>query len=287
MCSPCRDLLVFAALMCAFPSFATEANSMDGANEPRVLKVVSDANNLPFSNEKQEGFENRIAELIARELHAQLQYTWRATRRGFMRESLKQGDCDITMASPLGTDRALTTIPYYRSTTVFVTRADRDLDIRTFDDPRLRDLKIGVQIVGDDGVNPAPAMALGQRGIVNNVVGYTVYGDYKEPNPPARILDAVAKGDVDIAGVWGPFAGYFAARSPVPLKITPVQQDDDPGISYAFDICVGVRKTEPQLRDEISAIIERNRGAIENILNEFHIPHVPVKEPAGREADHD
>jgi mxaJ protein len=258
-----------------------------GESPQRMLKVVSDANNLPYSNEKEEGFENRIAELIARELHAKLEYTWRATRRGFMRESLKQGDCDIAMAVPAGMDRVLTTVPYYRSTTVFVTRQDRGNDIRTFDDPRLHDLKIGVQIVGDDGVNPAPAMALGRRGIINNVVGYTVYGDYKEPNPPARILDAVANGEVDIAGVWGPFAGYFAARSSVPLKVTPVEQQDEPGIAYAFDICVGVRRTEPQLREEINGVIQRNRPAIQSVLDEFHIPHVPVKQASNREPDDD
>lgn len=261
----------------ALPAVAVEA-SADDSTPARVLKIVSDANNLPFSNEKEEGFENRIAELIARELQAEIHYTWRATRRGFMRESLKQGDCDLVMAAPKDTDRALTTVPYYRSVYAFVTRQDRALDIKSFDDPRLRNLKIGVQIVGDDGVNPAPAMALGERKIINNVIGYTVYGNYTEANPPARILDAVARGEVDIAGVWGPLAGYFAPQSTVPLRVTPVDMPNEPGIAYAFDICVGVRKSEPQLRDEINGIIRHSRSQIAEILDAYRIPRVPVND---------
>src|SRR3954469_168427 len=135
----------------------------------RVLRISADPNNLPFTNERREGFENKIAELLAREMGAELHYAWRAQRRGFFRESLKGGECDLVLGVPAGFERALTTAPYYRSSYVFVSRKDRHLDVRTFDDPALRTLKIGVQLVGDDGVNPPPAHALAARGIIDNV----------------------------------------------------------------------------------------------------------------------
>ena len=120
-----------------------------------------------------------------------------------------------------------TTRPYYRSSYVFVSRADRDLGLTSFDDPRMRTLRIGVQMIGDDGANAPPAHALARRGIIANVMGYTVYGDYREANPPARIIDAVTGGDVDVAVVWGPLAGYFARQQPVPLVVTPVAPSID------------------------------------------------------------
>ena len=89
-------------------------------------------------------------------------------------------------------------------------------------DPRLRHLRIGVHLIGDDGVNPPPAHALGEQGIVDNVVGYMIYGDYREPNPPARIVEAVATGELDVAAVWGPIGGYFAKHASGALKAVPI-----------------------------------------------------------------
>ena len=178
------------------------------ARGERVLRVCADPNNLPFSNEREEGFENRLAELLARELGAErVEYTWWAQRRGFFRNTLNAGLCDVVMGVPSSVELAATTRPYYRSTYVFVTRADRGLDIRSLDDEALRRVRVGVSIIGDDYANAPPAHALAQRGIVGNVVGFSVYGDYAQPNPPARIVEAVAAGDVDVAVVWGPLAG--------------------------------------------------------------------------------
>src|SRR5689334_18377660 len=189
--------------------------SHDTASGARVapLRVCSDPNNLPFSDRQEQGFENRIAELVARELGTHVEYTWWAQRRGFVRSTLRAGECDLVMGVPSSMEMVLATAPYYRSTYVFVSRRDRSQPITSFDDPRLRHLKIGVQLIGDDGVNSPPAHALSNRGIVRNIVGYTVYGDYAKPHPASRIIDAVIKGDVDVAVVWGPLAGFFAARS--------------------------------------------------------------------------
>ena len=244
------------------------------AEEQRVLRIAADPNNLPFSNERLEGFENKIAELIAHELHCKIEYHWRAQRRGFFRETLKSGDVDLVLGVPAHFDMALTTAPYYRSTYVFVTRADRTLHVSSFDDPELRKLRIGVQLIGNDGVDTPPAHALATRAIVNNIVGFTLYGDYTQRNPPARIIDAVANGNIDVAVVWGPLAGYFAKQSTIPLELTPVAPEKDGPLRFAFDVSLGVRKNNPALRDQLNDFLTGHREEIDRILNEYNIPRV-------------
>jgi mxaJ protein len=244
--------------------------------DARELRVCADPNNLPFSNESGEGFENKIAQVVADEMHAKLRYTWWAQRRGFIRNTLRAELCDVIIGLPTSVELARTTAPYYRSSYVFVWRKDRALDIRSLDDPRLRDLRIGVQIVGDDGANTPPVHALANRGIVRNVRGYSVIGDYRDANPPARVIDAVARGEVDVAIAWGPLAGYFATREPVALAFAPVSpQIDVPFLPMVFDISMAVRREDAALGQELEAILERRRGAIERILDEFGVPRVP------------
>src|SRR4029079_17948612 len=180
-------------------------------------------NNLPFSNDKLQGFENRLAEIVARDLRATIAYTWWAQRRGYVRNTMQAGLCDVLMGVPAAFERTLVTRPYYRSSYVFVSRPGGRLGhVHTFDDPALRRARIGVQLVGDDGQNTPPAHALADRGVVANLVGYTLYGNYVDPNPPARIVESVGRGDVDVAVVWGPLAGYFAPRQTPPLTLQPV-----------------------------------------------------------------
>jgi mxaJ protein len=151
------------------------------------------------------------------------------------------------------------------------------LKIASFDDPQLRRLHIGVQLIGDDGTNTPPAHALSNRGIIKNVKGYTVYADYRQPNPPARIIDAVASGEVDVAVAWGPLAGYFAKRESVALDLTPViPQIDLPFLPFVFDISMGVRRGNDALRQELNGIIERRRAEIDRILAEYGVPRVDV-----------
>ena len=211
----------------------------------RELRVCADPNNLPFSNERGEGFENKIAELIASELNVKVSYTWWAERRGFIRNTLNAGSCDLVPGTTNGIEMLRTTRPYYRSGFAFVTRADQP-QVSSFDDPRLRKLTIGIQLVGEDGSNPPPAEALGRRGLIDNVRGYSVYGDYRDETPASAIIHAVAKGDIDVAIVWGPVAGYFASREGVPLRVTLVSpQNDGPRLPMVFDINMGVRKDDP------------------------------------------
>ena len=238
-----------------------------------ALRVCADPNNLPFSNDRGEGFENKIAELISSEMHLPIEYTWWAERRGFFRNTLRSGKCDVVIGVPQDFELAATTKPYYRSTYVFVMRSDRGLKIDSLDDPELRTLKIGVQLVGDDGTNTPPAHALANRGLIENVRGYTLYGNYNEEAPPSRIINAVARGDVDIAIVWGPLAGYFAQQPPVSLELRPVKPEMDlPSLPFVYDISVGVRRGENELKTKIDNILDRKRAAINEILDEFHVP---------------
>jgi mxaJ protein len=269
----CHNAVAHAAAVTLFLSLISIA-PFATAQEQRFLRVAADPNNLPFSNDRSEGFENRIAELIARELHYKLEYHWRAQRRGFFRETLKSGDVDLVVGVPAHFDMALTTAPVYRSTYVFVAREDRQLHVTSLDDPQLRRLKIGVQLVGNDGIDTPPAHALAARGIVNNVVGFTLYGDYSQRNPPARIIDAVANGDVDIAIAWGPLAGYFAKGCRLPLELTPVTPEKDGPLRFAFDVSLGVSKNARELRDQLDKFLTDHRKDIDRILDDYNVPRI-------------
>jgi len=286
LCAPAARRAISAAvgLLLVLPLSARAAddccpsarNSNPAPADSHVLRITADPNNLPFSNQQLEGFENKIAELIAQDLGVKIEWSWRAQRRGFFRETLKDNNADLVLGAPAGYERALTTAPYYRSSYAFVYRKDRALDLRSLDDPRLHDLKIGVQLVGDDGADTPPAHALAARGIINNLVGFTLYGDYTQPNPPARIIDAVASGDIDVAVAWGPLAGYFAKQSQVPLEVVPVSpQADSPAIRFVFAIAMGVRRKDPELKERIDEILVKRHPEIETILEEYGVPRVP------------
>jgi mxaJ protein len=241
-----------------------------------ALRVCVDPNNLPFSDRAGRGFENKIVALIARDLGSTVDYTWWAQRRGYVRHTLKAGACDVWPGIASGAEMMTSTVPYYRSIYVFVTRADRRLHIVSFDDPQLRNLVIGVQMVGSDAMNTPPAHALARRGVVQNVRGYMLYGDYRQPHPPSAIIDAVEASDVDVAVVWGPMAGYFAAQASKPLTVEPVQPwRDASGLPMAFDISMGVRRGDNALLRRLNNSLERNHAAIAAILAEYHVPVVP------------
>jgi mxaJ protein len=268
------SLLALGAIACGPARAATTM---------RELRVCADPNNLPFSNERQQGFENRIAEVVARDLNAKLSYVWYAQRRGFTRNTLGANKCNVFMGVPSSLERVSTTVPYYRSTYVFVTRRDSNIKPASFDDPALRKLSIGVQMIGDDFNNTPPAHALAARQIIRNVKGYSVYGDYSKPNPPARIIDALASGDIDVAIAWGPLAGYFATREPVAMDITPVSpQIDLPFLPFVFDISMGVRRGQDSLRDQLNAIIARRKPEIDRILDSYGVPRLSVGQPGAR-----
>jgi mxaJ protein len=242
--------------------------------DDRVLRVCSDPNNFPFSSELDPGFEDAIANVLAKALHAKLEYTWRAERRGFVRDTLNAKRCDVVIGAPVGLARVRTTAPYYRSGYVFASRTSRHLDISSLDDDRLRQLAIGVQLVGDDGANPPPAHALARRGIVDNVVGFHVIGDYAKPAPANAIMRALEAGTIDVAIVWGPMAGGYASRSKVPMTIIPVEERADAGLPLAFEIAVGVRRDDEALAGDLDAALRAHRDDIAKILDAWRVPRL-------------
>jgi mxaJ protein len=243
---------------------------------PQPLRVCSDPNNLPFSNQAGEGFEDAIARELARFTRSRLEMTWWAQRRGFIRHTLDGGVCDVVIGFPAGADRVLTTIPYYRSTYVFVTARARHLSIHSYDDPVLRRLRIGVPLVGDDGASAPPGLALSRRGIVANVVGYSVYGEYATDNPASTIVSAVARGAIDVAAVWGPPAGYFAQRRKGLLDLVPVSPPSDGGMPQTFAISMAVRSGDRARLEVLNEFLRQKRREVDAILARYHVPRVPV-----------
>jgi mxaJ protein len=249
--------------------------TMAGQHDGNKLRVCADPNNMPFSSSAQTGFENKLAALIAQKLGKTVAYTWWAQRRGFIRHTLNAGLCDLVVGVPAHYDLVENTQPYYRSTYVFVSQTSRNLQLSSMDDPRLRQLTVGVHLIGDDGNNTPPAHALGDLGIVSNVRGYMIYGDYREPDPPARLIEAVENGDIDLAAAWGPLAGYVAKFSKVPLTITPITGGEQFAPQrFQFDISMGVRKGDHALRDQLNDFIDRNKTAITDLLKNYGAPLV-------------
>jgi mxaJ protein len=240
----------------------------------RELRVCADQNNLPFSKSDGSGFENHIASIIANELGANVQYTWHAQRRGFIRTTLNAGLCDVIMGVPSALHMLKTTRPYYRSSYVFVRQADAR-PISSFDDPLLKTLRIGVQLIGNDGVNTPPVHDLTRRGIVNNVHGFLVQNDYSKEAPQSPIVAAVAKGDIDVGIVWGPTGGYFAKNQPVPLTVTPVLLDPSAlDLALTYDISMGVRKDDSALLEELNRAISTRKSDIDSVLDQYGVPRV-------------
>lgn len=274
-------VIVGSLLLCTGPLASQDPPTSAGDGPTRQLRVCADPNNLPYSNEAEEGFENRLAELVADELDARVSYTWWPLRRGFIRNTLRENRCDVVMGLPSAFELVLATRPYYRSTYVFVYRGDRNYDIDSLDDPDLRELKIGVHVIGDDYANSPPAHALGERGLIENVVGYSVYGDYQDPNPPGEIVEAVASEEVDVAIVWGPIAGFFAKQKPVELALVPVTpQIDLPFLPMVYDVSMGVRRADTAFVEELNGVIVRRWDDIQRILAEYGVPALEPKRRA-------
>jgi mxaJ protein len=269
-------IVVAAFAMCLGLGLAAAAVM---AEAPRELVVCADPNNLPFSNRAQQGFENEIIELVAKDLARHVRYVWWAQRRGYVRNTLNDSRCDVWPGMATGVDVAATTRPYYRSSYVFVTRADADFGHLTLDDPRLKHAAIGVQMIGNDSMNTPPAHAIAGRGIVDNVRGYMVYGDYRRDNPPAAIIDAVAHREIDVGLVWGPLAGYFVNRSKIPLRTEPVTPAADPRWPMTFAISMAVRRGNRELLEQINESLAREESKIDAILEAYHVPRENI--PAG------
>ena len=235
------------------------------------LRVCADPQNMPFSNRKREGFDNKIADVIARELGDSVSYAWWPSRRGYLRNTLSAGTCDLVIGVPVGFDPVATSKPYYRSTYYIVSRADKKLGITSLDDARLKKLRVGVNLLDGDYTNTPPAHALSAHGITGiGVVGFP--GFYDEEHQPGEIIDSLAKGNIDVALVWGPIAGWFAKKSGVPMSMTALPDSDSADLPFAYSVAIGTRRSDRELRTLIDDILVRKKQEIDKILMEYNVP---------------
>jgi len=269
------------------PTFLTvtfsvaHAQLRPGLSTAGLMRVCADPDNMPLSNQKGEGFEQKIAELVAKEWKAKIEYAWWPVRRGFFARALNGRYCDIAIQAPVAFDMAGVTKPYFRSGYVFVTRKDSGLDIKSLADPRLKKLKIGVNLLNSDAENTPPAMALSRYGVVGNLVGYSTF--YTDSVRPEDIINDVAKKNTDIAIVWGPVAGYFAKKSPVPLTLVPLAERDSLSeFPFRFNIGMGVRRRDRELRDSLQSVLDRKAPEIQAILKQYGVPLFPIQAEDGK-----
>ena len=246
-------------------SLGSSSGRADGL--PGQFRVCADPNNLPFSNDRREGFENKLAELVATELGATPSFTWWPDRRGFIRNTLRANQCDVVMGVPNGYDLVRWTQPYYRSTYAFVYARDREFRVRSWDDPVLQRARIGI-VAGTP-----PADALVRKGLIGKVVSYRLTIDYTTEHP-GQIVDDVAAGKVDVAVVWGPVAGYFARRQPVRLEVVAVPEIPGLDVPFTYEISMGVRKGDTERQRRLDEILTKRRTEIRKILEHYGVPLV-------------
>lgn len=234
------------------------------------LKVCGDPDNLPFSNKKSEGFENKIAEVIAKELRTELIYFWWPHQRGLVRRALRPGLCDVMISIPQGWDQVLWTKPYYRSAYVLIYPKNRGFQIRSLDDPILKQLKIGVYI------NTPPAEALANRNIRANVVGYSLFDSAQTERSDKIIRDLIA-GEIDVVLDWGPMAGYAVKQlnGSSPLEVV-LLQGAEPGIPFTFEFSMGVKEGNKELKAELEEAISKRYAEIRKILEDYGVPLLPL-----------
>ena len=236
------------------------------------FKVCADPENMPFSNNKQEGFEDKIAQVLAQDLGKKLTFTYAYSRQGFFRNTLGANRCDVVIGTTSDADMMRTSKPYYRAGHVFVWRKASNYNITDWTSPDLRKGFIGV-------IDHSPAtIPMNDNNLIGNARPYRIQRDLNLPS--SFMIDDLAKGDIDIAIAWGPIGGYFAKQSKVPMVVAPIPEyetENAKGKEY-WNISVGVRKKDKERMAMIQAALDRNQAKIIKILDDYGIPHVPVVE---------
>lgn len=260
------SLLAWILLATALVSGPIHAATTDreGRNSTH-LTVCGDPNNLPFSNNSQEGFENRIAQLMADELKRPLHYRWWPQTIGFVRNTLRRRMCDLIMGTTSVSELVQNSNPYYRSVYCLVYRSDWQPAITSLSDPRLKKLRLGVVA----GTPPATLMT--QFGLMEQTRPYRRTVDTRHESPALQLVQDVARGDLDVAVVWGPVAGFAASRAATPLTVAPLAAQVEK-VTLAFNVSMGLRHREKQWKRDLNALLQKLQPQINAILTEFGVP---------------
>ena len=260
-------VLLSGAISASTAAFVVEAQAQRVDLVDRTaLRVCSDPANLPFSNDKGEGFEDRIAEMVAADLKLPVEYTWFPQAIGFIRQTLFAKRCDVVMGYAQGDDLVLNTNHYYRSTYALVLRKGAGLDgVDNLEDPRLRGKRIGVIA----GTPPTTAMAL--LGLIEHAKPYPLMVDRRYESPAERMIEDIQSSDIDAGVLWGPIAGYFAPKANGDLKVVPLLKDAA-GQRMAYRITFGVRPLEDEWKRQLNGLIAKRQGDIDAVLLQFGVP---------------
>ena len=263
--NPAALLAVLLSMDLVAPVCAAEGQRPDLVNRT-ALRVCADPANMPFSNDKNEGFENKIAEIVAAELKVQVEYTWFPQATGFIRQTLFAKRCDVVIGYAQGDELVLNTNHYYRSTYALLYRAGTGLDgVVSLADPRLKDRRIGVIA----GTPPGSIMA--QLGLIQRAKPYPLMVDRRHDSPGERMINDIRSGDIDAGVLWGPIAGYFAAKGGDKLLVVPLlKETGTPRMAYR--ITFGVRNLEDDWKHQLNAVIAKRQSDIDALLLQFGVP---------------
>jgi quinoprotein dehydrogenase-associated probable ABC transporter substrate-binding protein len=258
-----------AALLCGLAHKAHAQPSGLGASvelvDPKTFRVCADPRNLPFSNTEGQGFENKLAEMLAAKLGRPVAYTYYPQVIGFVRNTLNAFRCDVVMGDSQGDDLVQTTNPYYRTSYTIVIRPGTGLDgTETLEDPRLKGKHIGIVA----GTPPATLMA--QDGLMADAKPYPLTVDTRYDAPAKSMMDDLVAGRIDAAVLWGPIAGFYAKHASVPLTVIPLLHEH--GVPMDFRIAMGVRHSDQNWKRTLNRLISENQDAINHLLLEYGVP---------------
>ena len=265
------------ATLCALALTGTQgalAQHLPDTVTTDVLRVCGDPGNMPFSERNEDGFENKIAAIIADELKIKVRYYWLTQGPGFVRNTLGTGLCDVIMGQAFGSDLVQTTNPYYRSAYTLVTRAGELDGVTALDDPRLKGKSIGV-IAGTPPVN-----RMGELGLVSAMKAYAPYQldpSRKHQTVAAEIVAALAAKEIDAAVLWGPAAGWLAKQSGTPMSVVPLLKEPErPPMAYR--IAMGVRIGENDWKRSLNTILRKRKADIDKVLRDYDVPLLDEEE---------
>jgi quinoprotein dehydrogenase-associated probable ABC transporter substrate-binding protein len=254
-----------AAPVAAFAQPSDDAGSLELV-DPEVFRACGDPRNLPFSNEKGEGFENKLAELFAAKLGKKLGYTYFPQATGFVRNTLGSHRCDVIMGFPQGSDLVQVTVPYYRTTYALVSKPGSGFEgVKALDDPKLKEKRIGVVA----GTPPSTNMAI--NGLMAHVKPYPLTIDTRVDSSAQAMIDDIARGDIDCGILWGPMAGYFASRSNPALIVAPLLKETM-GPPLIYRIGMAVRPSDQEFKRTLNKLIAENQMEINKLLLSYDVP---------------